>query len=149
MNSKRKGKTLGVLGTVIGLIALGVGLLHMSLGPIEEPAPVESYVADVTVKIKDAISAKLKGEEYKAPITEKTIDRDQLLYQGVMIGGFIALALGAIGISLNEEWRPSGVAFVLGGAAITLQLSLAFLGALLIILIIGAIVSSLGLDISI
>lgn len=65
------------------------------------------------------------------------------------MSGFIALALGALGFTQNEEWRPSGVAFVLGGAAITLQLSIAFVGALLLFLIVAAIISSLGLDISI
>ncbi|PUB82725.1 MAG: hypothetical protein DBP02_13745 [gamma proteobacterium symbiont of Ctena orbiculata] len=149
MKSERKGKTLGTLGTILGLIALGVGLLHFTLGPIEEPVPVESFVAETTVKIKDAISAKLMGEEYKPTTVEKSLDIDEVLYQGVMIGGFIALALGAIGFSQNEEWRPSGVAFVLGGAAITLQLSIAFVGILILFLIIAAIISSLGLDISV
>jgi hypothetical protein len=149
MKSERKGKTLGTIGTILGLIAFGIGLLHFTFGPIEEPEPVESFVADTTVKLKDAISAKIKGEEYKPAKVEKSLDMDETLYKGVMLGGFIALALGAIGFSQNEEWRPCGVAFVLGGAAITLQLSIAFVGALILFLIIAAIISSLGLDISV
>ncbi len=149
MKSERKGKTLGTIGTILGLIAFGIGLLHFTFGPVEEPETVESFVADTTVKLKDAISAKLKGEKYKPAEVEKSLDIDEVLYKGVMLGGFIALALGAIGFSQNEEWRPSGVAFVLGGAAITLQLSIAFVGALIIFLIIAAIISSLGLDISV
>jgi uncharacterized membrane protein YidH (DUF202 family) len=149
MKSERKGKTLGTIGTILGLIAFGIGLLHFTFGPVEEPEPVESFVADTTVKLKDAISAKLKGEEYKPAEVEKSLDIDEVLYKCVMLGGFIALALGAIGFSQNEEWRPSGVAFVLGGAAITLQLSIAFVGALILFLIIAAIISSLGLDISV
>jgi hypothetical protein len=149
MKSERKGKTLGTIGTILGLIAFGIGLLHFTFGPVEEPEPVESFVADTTVKLKDAITAKLKGEEYKPAEVEKSLDIDEVLYKCVMLGGFIALALGAIGFSQNEEWRPSGVAFVLGGAAITLQLSIAFVGALILFLIIAAIISSLGLDISV
>jgi hypothetical protein len=113
MKSERKGKTLGTLGTILGLIAFGVGLLHFTFGPIEEPKPVESFVADTTVKLKDAISTKLKGEEYIPIKDEKSLDIDEILYKGVMLGGFIALALGAIGFSQNEEslaGHPAGLA---------------------------------------
>ncbi|MCM8857522.1 MAG: hypothetical protein LC541_18120 [Candidatus Thiodiazotropha sp.] len=82
-------------------------------------------------------------------MVEKLLGIDEALYKGVMVGGFIALALGALGFSQNEEWRPSGVAFVLGGAAITLRLSIAFVGVLLLFLLIAAIISALGLDVSI
>ncbi|MEJ2610776.1 MAG: hypothetical protein P8179_12005, partial [Candidatus Thiodiazotropha sp.] len=131
MKSERKGKTLGTIGTIIGLIALGVGLIHFTFGPINEPQPVESFVADTTIKLKNAIAAKIKGEEYTPPKVEKTLDVDEIIYKGVMMSGFIALAFGALGFTQSEEWRPSGVAFVLGGAAITLQLSIVFIGALL------------------
>ncbi len=46
MNSDKKERKLGMYGTIIGLIALGVAILHFTLGPIEEPKPVESFVAD-------------------------------------------------------------------------------------------------------
>ena len=146
---ERKGRVLGTWGTIIGLIALGIGLFHFTFGPIKDPQPVESFVAETTVKIKDALKAKIKGEEYSPPVVEQSTDIDEVLYKSVMIGGFIALALGALGFTQKEEWRPSGVAFVLGGAAITLQLSIAFVGALILFLIIAAVISGLGLDISI
>ena len=149
MKSARKGKTLGTLGTILGLIALGVGLIHFTFGPVNEPQPVESFVADTSVKLKNAIAAKIKGEAYTPPVVEKTVDVDDIIFKGVMIAGFIALTLGTLGFTQNEEWRPSGAAFVLGGAAITLQLSIVFVGALLVILIVAAIISSSGLDLSI
>lgn len=148
MKSERKGKTLGTWGTILGLIAFGVGLIHFTFGPIKEPEPIESFVAETTVKLKDAISAKIKGEAYSPPAVQDSLDIDEILFKSVMVVGFIALALGSLGFSLNEEWRPSGVAFLLGGAAITLQLSIAFVGAILLFLLIAAIISSLGLDIA-
>jgi hypothetical protein len=149
MKSERKGKTLGIWGTILGLIAFGVGLIHFTFGPVKEPEPIESFVAETTVKLKDAISATIKGEEYSPPAAvQDSLDIDELLFKGVMVVGFIALALGALGFTLNEEWRPNGVAFLLGGAAITLQLSIAFVGAILLFLLIAAIISSLGLDIA-
>ncbi len=149
MKSERKRKTLGTWGTILGLIAFGVGLIHFTFGPVKEPEPVESFVAETTVKLKDAISAKIKGEEYSPPAAvQDSLDIDEMLFKGVMVVGFIALSLGALGFTLNEEWRPSGVAFLLGGAAIALQLSIAFVGAILLFLLIAAIISSLGLDIA-
>lgn len=147
MGAERKGKTLGTWGTIIGLIAFGVGLMHFTFGPIQEPQPVESFVADTTVKIKEAVKAKMQGKEYTPPPTTQSLDIDDLLYKSVMVAGLIAVGLGAIGFTQKEEWHPSGAAFVLGGAAITLQLSIAFVGALILFLIIAAIISGLGIDI--
>jgi hypothetical protein len=152
VKSEKKGKTLGTLGTILGLIALGSWLLHFTFGPIKEPEPIESFVADTTVKLKNAISAKLKGEEYSAPTIEKSLDYDEVVYQGVMFSGFIALALGTLGFIRNEQWRPSSVAFVLGVTAITLQLFAAYVGMLMVlilIIVIVAIVIRSGADISI
>ncbi|MCG7984952.1 MAG: hypothetical protein JAY90_19640 [Candidatus Thiodiazotropha lotti] len=54
MKSERKGKTLGTLGTILGLIAFGVGLLHFTFGPIEEPKPVESVGPYTIIHYPDA-----------------------------------------------------------------------------------------------
>ncbi|MCU7930975.1 MAG: hypothetical protein KZQ90_09250 [Candidatus Thiodiazotropha sp. (ex Codakia rugifera)] len=147
MGAERKGRTLGTWGTIIGLIAFGIGILHFTFGPINEPQPVESFVADTTVKIKEAVKAKMQGKEYTPPPSTQSLDIDDLLYKSVMVAGLIAVGLGSIGFTQKEEWRPSGVAFILGAAAITLQLSIAFVGALIVFLIIAAIISGLGIDI--
>ncbi len=149
MISKRKGRSLGMWGTIVGLIAFGVGIFHFTFGPLEEPEPIESFVADTTVKLKEAIKAKMQGKDYSPSSIQQSLDIDEIIFQSVMVSGFIALALGIMGFTQNEEIRPSGMAFVLGGAAITLQLSLVFLGALLVFLIIAAIISGLGLDLGI
>ncbi len=149
MNSDKKERRLGMYGTIIGLIALGVAILHFTLGPIEEPEPVESFVADTAVKLKEAIKAKVQGKEYSPPIIESSPDADEMLYISIMVAGFIAIALGVFGFIQKEEWRPSGMALALGASAIAFQVAIAIVGAILAFIIIAALISSMGGDLGI
>ena len=148
MEKKSKGgalRRLGMAGTIIGLLALGAAVFHFFYGPLETPPPVEETVADLAVNLKNAITAKIEGETYQAPV-EASHNIDDYVRYGTIALGFIALALGVMGFVSKEEWRPSGAAIALGGAAITFQFTVYIAGAILCILLIYAVLSSLGLD---
>jgi hypothetical protein len=79
MSHQDKPRALGVSGTILGLVALVVAVLHFYLGPIAEPVPVESFIAEKTMSIKNALNAKIKGEEYVAPKHMATFDPDLIV----------------------------------------------------------------------
>ena len=149
MEDAKKPRAFGVMGTVLGLIALIVTVLHFYLGPIAEPEPVESFIAEKTVTIKNAISAKLKGEEYTAPAPAADIDPDVIVDRGAMITALIALSLGVFGFLRKEEYLPSGLALGLGGATVVFSVSIAIAGIIVAVIIIAAIVGALGLDVGV
>ncbi|MCP3870637.1 MAG: hypothetical protein GY703_21610 [Gammaproteobacteria bacterium] len=146
MESSTKPGTFGVSGSVIGLLALIVAVLHFYLGPIADPERVEIFIAEKTVNIKNAISAKLKGEEYAVPERPTAIDPDLLVVRGTMMAVLLALSFGVFGFLRKEEHLPSGLALGLGGATVVFSISIAIAGIFVAIIIIAAIVGALGFD---
>ena len=53
----------GLVGLVVGVLALGGALAHFFVGPINPPPPLETIAAEKVVRIKESIAAKLRGEE--------------------------------------------------------------------------------------
>lgn len=145
MNDQTKTRRLGLIGTVLGLVALGVAVFHFFFGPIEPPPPIENVVAETTIKLKEAITLKLQGREYEAPVQGKALGPDKMVEYSVIILGFVAIVLGVIGFVQREEWRPSGMALVLGSGAIAFQFAVVVVGALLAVILIGFILSTLNI----
>ena len=87
MNNQAKSSKLGLIGTVIGLVALGIAVFHFFFGPIESPPPIENVVAETTAKLKEAITTKLQGGEYEAPGQEKKLGPDKIVeYLTITLG---------------------------------------------------------------
>ncbi len=141
----QKSRKLGLVGTGLGLLALGIAVFHFFFGPIEPPPPIESVVAETTVKLKEALTVKLRGGEYKAPPSERAFGPDKAIEYSVIVLGFVAVVFGVIGFVQREEWRPSGMALALGGGAIAFQFAIAVVGAILAIILIGFILSTLNI----
>ncbi|MCF7992667.1 MAG: hypothetical protein K9M02_19665 [Thiohalocapsa sp.] len=144
MHTPKRPPALGLFGTVLGLLSLLVAIAHFYFGPIEEPEPVENFIAEKTVSIKNAISAKLKGEEYLPPQRETEQDVDQWVAKGAMIAALTALSLGVLGFLRREEYLPCGLAIGLGGATAVFSVSVLLAGAIVAAIIIGAVIVSLG-----
>lgn len=145
MQTTTKPRRLGLIGTLIGLAALAMATFHFFFGPIEPPPPLETVVAETTLKLKNALAATLEGKEYVAPAQNSQRGMDKLVDNAVIVLGFIALALGVIGFVQREEWRASGMALVLGGGAIAFQFAVVVVVAILAIILIGFILSALNL----
>jgi len=144
MEKPQKPRKFGIAGTFIGLVALGIAVLHFFAGPIETPPPIEETVAQLTVNIKDAMSAKFKGEEYVAPAKESGIGPDKIVEYSVIAFGFLALVLGVVGFVRGEDIKANGAAVAVGAGAITFQFAVAVVGAILGIMLIAAIIGSIG-----
>jgi hypothetical protein len=116
---------LGVIGTIVGLVALGVAIFHFFLGPIEPPPSLGAVVAEVASDVKEALAAKLQGRENAPERQALDFGPDRIVDIAVIVLGFIALALGVVGFVKREEWRPSGTAIALGSAAMAFQFAIA------------------------
>lgn len=141
-----KPRKLGLAGTVIGIIALGIAIFHFFFGPLEQPPSVEEVVAETAVKLKGAFAAKLKGETYEAERRSEGLKPDDLLRHTVTVLGFVAIVLAAIGFIQHEDWRASSVALALGAGAIVFQFTVAVIGAVLAIILVVAVLGAMGLS---
>ncbi|MDM5270712.1 hypothetical protein PGH07_00800 [Sulfurovum sp. zt1-1] len=135
---------LSNIGTIIGLIALGIAIFHFFLGPIEKSPTLEEYVAEKTISIKSAISSKLKGEEVVTR-QERSIGTDEIVGYVVIILGFAAICFGVIGFLKKEEWKVSSVAVTIGASALIFKFAIAVAGAILLIVLIGTLLGGFGL----
>ncbi len=133
---------LSNIGTIIGLIAIGIAVFHFFLGPIEKTPTIEEYVAEKAVSIKSAISSKLKGEEIVA--ASKEIGPDRILEYIVVALGFIAICFGIFGFLKKEEWKVSSLAISMGASALIFKFAIALAGAIIFIMLLGAILGGLG-----
>ena len=143
-----KSNKFGLFGVVFGIIALGMSLFHFWAGPITPPQPMEETIADHAVKIKKAVEAKLKGEEYKAPSSKSSrFDGDRIFDIATIAAGFLAIVLAVVSFIRHESMRVSGSAVALGGGAIAFQFFTVALGVIVFVILIAIVLNQLGLDI--
>ncbi|MEX2215632.1 MAG: hypothetical protein WD768_16085 [Phycisphaeraceae bacterium] len=147
---KRRITPVGIAGLIVALIAL-VGAV-MSPWIIEhlepEPRPVDEVVADAAVKIKERISANLKGEKYIAPssATEKGLNWSKV-YPATVVGvAALAICIGVFGFVRANDRRLNVTTVGVGAAAIVFQYVILISAAILFILFVVAILSVLGGD---
>lgn len=145
MKSKRN--TLGLIGLVIGITALGAALFHFWAGPINESPPLEEVVADKAVKIRDSVVARLKGEEPATTTKSRVWDADRIVDISTVAGGFLAIVLGAVAFIRREDLRISGSAVAFGGGAIAFQFAAIAVGAIVFAILIAAVLSKLDFGI--
>lgn len=143
---KTKG-TVGLVGVVLGSLALCATVLHFRAGPLEPPEPVEVAVADKAVKIRDAVVAKLKGKEYEAGRAENHWGPDRIAEVSTIAVALVAIILGVIAYGCHESVRMSGTAAVLGGAAIGFQYLGLAIGLIFIAILVAAVLNQLGIDV--
>ena len=144
MNTDIKHRKLGLIGTILGLIALGIAFFQFFLGPIEKPPEIEEVIAEKTIKIKEAISAKIKGQEYKSTNEEVRFGPDKIVELSVIILGFVAIVFGVMGFIQKEQLRPSCSAIALGVGAVTFQVAVVIAAAIIFVFILAIFLGSLG-----
>ena len=142
--SESKSK-ISLFGIGVGAIALLLALVHFWSGPFTEKPPLEQKVAEKVVAIKDATLAALKGEEFQAKPQPSGYDLDQILSIATALLGGIAMILGVVAYAQKEPMRAAGGAALLGGAAIAFQFLALALGAIILVLLISAVLGSLGI----
>ena len=141
---------------IVGLIALIVaiiGLVGSIFGPdiaewIQPTPPVEEKIADLTVRIKDAVIAKLKDRNATIIVKSREHDWHQTIPKLAMGLGMLGL-IGASASYTRGENRAFAVSAAgLGAVALAWQAMMISLGALILIVIIFAVLNALGIDMS-
>jgi hypothetical protein len=130
-------------GLVVSLIALAVAASSPWLGELLDPPPppVEEVVADIAVRIKDRMAAKLKGETPPLAPRPRAFRWSESL-PGIAVGfGVLGLSLGIIGLVRREDLRLSLSAIVVGVAAVVFIWAMMIAGAILFLLLFGWVLS--------
>jgi hypothetical protein len=138
--------TIGWIGIAVGAVALLMAIVHFWMGPISPQPSVEKTVAEKAVAIKNATIAALKGEEVEEKATPRSIDADEALRTATSVLGGLALILGVVSFANKEPLRIGGGAAFLGGAAIAFQFAVIALGAIVLAILIGAVISQIGIE---
>ena len=141
---ERRSKKFGLAGTLVGFLALATGVVHFFAGPLEEAPPLEDSVAETAVSIKEAIRAKLGGEERPEPPPPEPEGTapDRVLRLAVIGAGLLAFGLGVLAFVQSEPWRPAVMALALGGAAVAFQFFVFLAVALIAVLLITSVVNA-------
>ena len=143
---EEKRSTTGFVGIAVGSIALMMAIVHFWMGPFSPQPSVERTVAERAVAIKHATIAALKGESTKEKAPPKNIDLDQGVRIATSVLGGLAVILGVVSFAKREPLRVGGGAAFLGGAAIAFQFAVIALGAIVLAILIGAVISQIGIE---
>ena len=138
--------TIGWIGIAVGALALLMAIVHFWMGPISPQPSVEKTVAEKAVAIKNATIAALKGEDVEEKAAPRSIDPDEALRTATSVLGGLALILGVVSFANKEPLRIGGGAAFLGGAAIAFQFAVIALGAIVLAILIGAVISQIGIE---
>jgi cation transporter-like permease len=136
----------GMAGIALGGIALILALVHFWAGPFAPQPTIETTVAEKAASIRAAAVSALKGEE---PVRETFIrkwDADTWADVATAVVGGFAMILGVLAFAKHEPVRVAGGAAALGVSAIAFQFIAMYAMALLVVLLIAAALSSLGID---
>lgn len=141
-------RRLGIIGSIVGLLALMAAILPQWVLPvIAPPPPVDQVVVDTGSRVKDRIVARLKGVEYQAPKRERSLG-DQLhgnLSIAAIALGLLAISLAVFSVIFREEKLLAGISAALGVSAIAFELSMLLLGLLFVIAILYVVSNILNL----
>ena len=134
-------RRLGVIGSIVGVLALIAAVLPHWVVPVSYPPPAaDQVIVDTGHRIKDRLIARVKGSEYQAPPRETST--------GARVSeasSTAAISLGVLAILLVVLVLVLRVAAALGTGAIAVEISFFLIGALLLIAILYVVTNIIGL----
>ena len=134
---------IGIIGVLIGSIALSLALFHFYGGPLSPQPKLEQTIAEKAVAIRDATVAVLKGKGIKKESWTSKWDADKIIDVIIALLGGTAIIAGIFAFIRKESLRVAGGAAVLGGGAIAFQFAALALGAIVVAIILSAVLSQL------
>jgi hypothetical protein len=141
-------RRFGVIGSLIGVLALIAAVLpHWVLPVIYPPPPADQVIVDTGHRLKDRLIAKVKGIEYHAPLREKST-ASQLSDAASIAAisfGLLAILLAVLALVFREERLLAGAAAALGTGAIAIEISFLAMGVLILIAILYVVGNIIGL----
>lgn len=142
-----RSNNIGIIGVFLGVISLGMALFHFWYGPLDTHPALEDAVAEKALSIKERVISKIKGDkttQYAQP--KKTYDKDEI-FDFVTVGiAFIAIVFAVVSFVKREEKRACIAAALLGIGAITFKFLTIALGAIIFVILVAAVLGSLGLS---
>jgi hypothetical protein len=140
---------LGVIALVFAIVGLAVSIFAPDIAEAIQPSPpVEEKVADLTVRIKDAVVARLKDRDAVIAAPDRPHDWHVTIPKLAMGLGMLGLIGAAISYTRGEARAFAIAAAGLGVLALAWQAMMISLGALLLIVIVFAVLGALGIDLS-
>ena len=142
---------------IIGIIALTCATLGLILSlfgsdiaeSIQPTPPIEEKVADLTIKIKNAVLAKLKDPDVTIESEESGFTWHTAIPKIGMALALLSLIGGATSYTRGENRAFAISSTGIGVIALAWQAIMISLGAVILIVIIFVVLNSLGLDLSI
>jgi hypothetical protein len=147
-SSAAPSRRLGIIGSIVGVLALIAAVLpHWVVPMVFPPPPADKVIVDTGHRIKDRIVAKIKGVEYQAPKVEKSAGRSWSETASVtaLSLGLLAILLAVLSLIFREERLLAAVAATLGTGAIAIEISFVMMGVLILIAILYVIGNIIGL----
>ncbi|MCP3393329.1 hypothetical protein NLM27_31730 [Bradyrhizobium sp. CCGB12] len=141
-------RRLGIIGSIVGVLALMAAVLpHWVVPLVFPPPPADKVIVDTGLRIKDRVIAKVKGLEYQAPKVEKSAGRSWSETASVtaISLGLLAILLSVLSLISREERLLAAVAATLGTGAIAIEISFFMIGALILIAILYVVGNIIGL----
>jgi hypothetical protein len=140
-------RRLGVLGCIIGLLALAAAVLPQWLLPVLVPSkPLDQIIVETGQRVKARLLAKAKGVEYQSNQEPSSSERLHQLFSIAAVSlGTLAIAFAVFALIRREEKLYAKVAGGLGAGALAYQLFALAIGALIVIAIVYAVLGHLEL----
>ena len=141
-------RRLGIIGSIVGVLALMAAVLpHWVVPLVFPPPPADKVIVDTGHRIKDRVIARVKGVEYQAPKVEKSAGRSWSETASVtaISLGLLAILLSVLSLISREERLLAAVAATLGTGAIAIEISFFMIGALILIAILYVVGNIIGL----
>lgn len=140
---------IGVFALVLAIIGLAASIFGSDVAEAIQPSPpMEEQVADLTLRVKDAVMAKLKNPDaaIAAPVREH--DWHTTIPKVAMGLGMLGLIGAAVSYTRGESRAFAVSAAGLGIIALAWQAMMISLGVMIIIVIIFAVLNWLGVDLA-
>jgi hypothetical protein len=140
-------RRLGIIGSIVGMLALLAAVLPHWVPMVFPPPPADQIIVDTGHRIKDRVIARVKGVEYQAPKVEKSAARSwsETASATAISLGLLAILLSVLSLIFREERLLAGVAAILGTGAIAIEISFVMIGALILIAILYVVGNIIGL----
>lgn len=137
-------KKYGNIGILLGGIALLLALVHFWAGPFSPQPSLETLVSERAASLRQAALNGLKGQISEAPAAARSWDADRITQVVVAVLGGVAFIFAVLSFTSHESKRVAGGAAILGISAIAFQFLAMYVMAVLVVILILGVLSSLG-----
>lgn len=136
----------GRAGIIVGIFALLLSVVDFWAGPFSPQPTMETTIAEKAASLRQAAIDALKGKEVEKTYVKTTWNMDKIISVAIPVVGVVAILLGALSFIFHESTRAAGSAVAMGVSAIAFQFFAMYAMALLVVFLIYAVLSSVGLD---